>query len=77
MIGGGIVRGTGGKGRRGTWREGLTNKVEELQRGLDGRDVRRGTTDNGVDQLHRTSFCASKHKLHSYKPAISMDSGFW
>ena len=62
----GIVRGTGRKGSSGTWREGLTNKVEELQTGLDSRDGRLSITDNRVDQLHRTPFCASKHALSTY-----------
>ena len=76
-IGGGRVRGTGGKGSGSMWREGIDNKVEELQRERDGRDSLLGTTDSSsVDQQHRTTFCALKHARSSYKPTISMGIGF-
>ena len=44
VVGGGRVRGTGGKDSSSTWRGGLENKAEELQRERDGRDSLLGTT---------------------------------
>ena len=63
-VGGGRVRGTG---RivvvNSTWREGLEIRGEEqLQRERESRVSLLGTNDSGVDQRHRTPFCALKHE---------------
>ena len=54
-------------------------KVEELQRGKEGRDSFLGTADSGVDDKHRTTlFCALEHmRVAVINQPPLWTAGFW